>query len=56
MKNNRDNPQKIIWEKICFEKITLNSEFSFNPQAPVAQNSADEVVFRHFQVEGVEFL
>jgi len=26
-----------------------------NPQAPVAQKSADEVVFRHFQGEGVEF-
>ena len=27
----------------------------FNPQAPVAQKSTDEVVFRHFQGEGVEF-
>ena len=26
-----------------------------NPQAPVAQKTADEVVFRHFQGEGVEF-
>ena len=26
-----------------------------NPQAPVAQKSADEVVFRRFQDEGVEF-
>ena len=26
-----------------------------NPQAPVAQKIADEVVFRHFQGEGVEF-
>ena len=26
-----------------------------NPQAPVAQKSADEVVFRCFQGEGVEF-
>ena len=25
-----------------------------NPQAPVAQKSADEEVFRHFQGEGVE--
>ena len=25
-----------------------------NPQAPVAQKNADEVVFRHFQGEGVE--
>ena len=27
----------------------------FNPQAPVAQEIADEVVFRRFQGEGVEF-
>ena len=27
-----------------------------NPQALVAQKIADEVVFRHFQGEGVEFL
>ena len=27
-----------------------------NPQAPVAQKIADEVVFRRFQGEGVEFL
>ena len=26
-----------------------------NPQAPVAQKIADEVVFRRFQGEGVEF-
>ena len=31
------------------------SYFSINPQAPVAQKIADEVVFRHFQGEGVEF-
>ena len=28
---------------------------SFNPQAPVAQKIVDEVVFRRFQGEGVEF-
>ena len=27
----------------------------FNPQAPVAQKTADEMVFRRFQGEGVEF-
>ena len=27
----------------------------FNPQAPVAQKVADEVVFRRFGGEGVEF-
>ena len=26
-----------------------------NPQAPIAQRIADEVIFRHFQDEGVEF-
>ena len=26
-----------------------------NPHTPVAQKSADEVVFRHFRGEGVEF-
>ena len=26
-----------------------------NPHTPVAQKSADEVVFRHFQGEGAEF-
>ena len=27
----------------------------FNPQAPLAQKIADEVIFRRFQGEGVEF-
>ena len=36
--------------------ISNNSrQGSVNPQAPVAQKTADEVVFRHFQGEGVEF-
>ena len=34
--------------------ITQN-QADINPQAPVAQKIADEVVFRHFQGEGVEF-
>ena len=29
--------------------------YQFNPQAPVAQKIADEVVFRRFQGERVEF-
>ena len=33
----------------------LNTELLFNPQAPVAQKVADEVVFQRFQGEGVEF-
>ena len=32
-----------------------NSRDSLNPQAPVAQKVADEVVFRRFGGEGVEF-
>ena len=31
-----------------------SSYLNFNPQAPVAQKIADEMVFRHFQGEGVE--
>ena len=31
------------------------SLYTLNPQAPVAQKIADEVVFRRFQGEGVEF-
>ena len=44
------------------DKIDLTSRKNFskelkiiNPQAPVAQKIADEVVFRRFQGEGVEF-
>ena len=29
--------------------------FYFNPRAPVAQKNSDEVVFRRFHGEGVEF-
>ena len=32
-----------------------NFYFPISPQAPGAQKIADEVVFRHFQGEGVEF-
>ena len=35
--------------------IKIGSPFYINPQAPVAQKVADEVVFRHFRGEGVEF-
>ena len=28
----------------------------FNPQTPVAQKIADEMVYRRFQGEGIEFL
>ena len=30
-------------------------KYCLNPQEPVAQKTADEVVFRRFQGEGVEF-
>ena len=34
----------------------MNSVYhQINPQAPVAQKVADEVVFRRFRGEGVEF-
>ena len=35
--------------------MSVESEFSVNPQAPVARKIADEVVFRRFQGEGVKF-
>ena len=41
-----------------YSKIWINKSIliiSINPQAPVAQKVADEVVFRRFQGEGVEF-
>ena len=34
---------------------TVICMIEINPQAPVAQKFADEVVFRRFQGEGVEF-
>ena len=39
-------------------KVTRRRDFlrnRFNPQAPVAQKIADEVVFQRLQGEGVEF-
>ena len=37
--------------------VEMKQKFSnLNPQAPFAQKSADEVVFRRFQGEEVEFL
>ena len=44
---------KIFANKSIIYKIIL---FNVNPHAPVAQVVADEVVFRRFQGEGVEFL
>ena len=35
--------------------IVILLKFIFNPQAPVAQQIADGVVFRPFQREGAEF-
>ena len=34
----------------------LNKKFYFNSQTPVARKIADEVDFRRFQGEGVDFL
>ena len=39
-----------IFPKLIFEKVLI-----INPQTPVAQKIADEVVFRRSQGEGVEF-
>ena len=33
----------------------ISDEFYLNPHRPVAQKVADEMVFRRFQGEGVEF-
>ena len=35
--------------------LLQNKSTIINPQAPIAQKIADEVVFRRFQGEGVEF-
>ena len=40
---------------IVIAAIFENRKTGLNRQAPVAQKIADEVVFRHFQGEGVEF-
>ena len=40
---------------MTFYLLQVPVQGPINPQAPVAQKSADEVVFRHFQGEGVEF-
>ena len=45
------SPAKIDKKK----NLHRNFHMLFNPQAPVAQKIADEVVFRRFQGEGVEF-
>ena len=52
-------PSQDIWEN---HTSVLNIHFAkfygtcaLNPQAPVAQKISDEVVFRRFQGEGVEF-
>ena len=41
-----------FWNSIY---LVLSTSSDLNPQAPVAQKTADEVVFRRFQGEGVEF-
>ena len=38
-----------------FRNNILTRYYHVNPQAPVAQKVADELVFRCFQGEGVEF-
>ena len=36
-------------------ELEIKNPNIFNPQAPAAQKTADEVVFRRFQSEGVAF-
>ena len=47
--------EKMIGVTLLYMLPTKNIDIQINPQAPVAQKSADEVVFRHFQGEGVGF-
>ena len=46
-------------EKICLKQLSLKIQFGLkcwvNPHTPVAQKTADELVFRRFQGEEVEF-
>ena len=60
--NATKNSSKIYSNKdsTTIHLITLRNDkkfknYSVNPQAPVAQKIADEVVFRRFQGEGVAF-
>ena len=41
--------------KLVLEKFKLRPMSSLNPHTPVAQKITNDVVFRHFQGEGVEF-
>ena len=50
-KTNPENSDVWYRDFICY-KI---GKYHFNPQAPVAQKVADEVIFRRFQGEGVKF-
>ena len=50
----------VVWSTQRGDVTPVTSRFDlftthFNPQAPVEQKIADEVVFRHFPGEGVEF-
>ena len=45
----------LIINHLCDEKKLKTNEIIFNPHVPAAQTVADEVIFRRFQGEGVEF-
>ena len=46
----------LSYEAFIKESCAYSEKFQgFNPQALVAEKIADELVFRHFQDEGVEF-
>ena len=55
---NRPSNRKLIRKysnKVTKRVLCPKESLDYNPQAPVAQKIADEVVFRHFQGERVEF-
>ena len=53
LKNGCKNKFEDNNEKSCSR---FKNRVPLNPQAPVAQKVADDVVFRRFRGEGVEFL
>ena len=46
---------RLVYFHTVFNCRIPKKQTFLNPHTPVAQKSADEVVFRHFQGEGVEF-
>ena len=65
LKDGQDLSNIFVFEILLLENFELEAyfeyhkewiiEFVLNPHTPVAQEIADEDVFRHLQGEGVEF-